>query len=380
LLALGCAGSPLAAATSPPIDTQVGQLNAIRQQCIDAALAVQQRERTIGALDVAVRAMQAGIAVKNREIATSRVQQAALPGALEYLAVAPPEALALASEGPVERRRSTILIAAAVPALTAQVHQLTSQLAALTSASSQLVARQKDIDDARAGFARDRDTLAPLVAKRNTLIGQILHGDGEAASMAGNGAGDLSDLIKNADAAADRRDKALLVRLKSLYTVPGKPPPSPADPTKPKALRALDAPQALMVWPVSGELIQRFGETDRYGQPSQGLTIQGVPNGVAVAPFDGQVDYIGPFQDYGLILIICHAGGYHSLLAGLGHVDVTMGQWLLAGDPVGSLPDPTDKGTGIAFYFELRRDGRPVDPRSRLVSRDQKTEDTRVHE
>ena len=188
------------------------------------------------------------------------------------------------------------------------------------------------------------------------------------------------DLIKKADAAADQRDKDLLVRLKMLYTVPGKPPPNPSDPTKPKTLRALDAPQARMVWPVSGELAHRFGDADGDGRPGQGLTIQGVPGGVVVAPFDGQVDYAGKFQGYGLILIIRHAGGYHSLLAGLGHVDVTTGQWLLAGEPVGSLPDADDKGAGANCYFELRGDGRPVDPQSRLGSRDQKTEDTRVRE
>jgi septal ring factor EnvC (AmiA/AmiB activator) len=135
-----------------------------------------------------------------------------------------------------------------------------------------------------------------------------------------------------------------------------------------------------MVWPISGELVHRFGEADRYGRPSQGLTVQGISDGVVVTPFDGRVDYVGRFQGYGLILIIRHGGGYHSLLAGLGHVDVTAGQWLLAGEPVGSLPDNDDKGAGATFYFELRRDGRPVDPQSRLVGRDQKIEDTRVRE
>jgi murein hydrolase activator len=381
LTALGCAASPLAAATLAPIDSQVGQLEAIRQQCVDTALGMQQRERTIGALDLAIHAMRNGIDSKNREITTSREQQEALLGALERLALAPSEALALVPEGPVDRLRSSILIAAAVPALTAQARQLTSQLAALSSATSQIETRQKDIDDARAVIAKGRDTLVQLVARRNALIGQMLHDDGKVASLVGSDdASDLFDLIKKADAAADQRDKDLLVRLKMLYTVPGKPPPRPSDPTKPKTLRALDAPQARMVWPVSGELIHRFGDADRYGRPGQGLTIQGVSDGVVVAPFDGKVDYIGPFQGYGLILIIRHAGGYHSLLAGLGHVDVTMGQWLLAGEPVGSLSDADDKGTGATLYFELRRDGRPVDPQSRLGSRDQKTEDIRVRE
>ena len=366
----------------PPIDAQAGQLDIIRQQCIDGAQAVQTRERSIGALDLALGALENSVDGKNKEIATSREQQEALLGALERLALAPPEALVLAPEGPVDRRRSTILMAAAVPALSGKARELSNQLAAVTSTRDRIDSRQKDIDAARAALAQGREALTQLVARRNALAGQLLHDDGKQASSisAGDQASDLFDLIKKADAAADQRDKDLLVRLKMLYTVPGKPPPNPSDPTKPKTLRALDAPQARMLWPVSGELAHRFGDADRDGQPSQGLTIQGVPGGVVAAPFDGQVDYAGKFQGYGLILIIRHAGGYHSLLAGLGHVDVTTGQWLLAGEPVGSLPEANDKGAGANFYFELRGDGRPVDPQSRLGSRDPKTEDTRVRE
>lgn len=381
-LAVAGAGLPLGAATLPPIDAQATQLDVIRQQCIDGAQAVQTHERSIGALDFALRAMQNSVDGKKREIATSREQQEVLLGALERLALAPPEALVLAPEGPVDRMRSSILMAAAVPALSARAHELKNQLAALTSTRDQIDARQKDIDAARAALAQSRDALIQLVARRNALAGQLLHDDGKQAAptSAGDQASDLFDLIKKADAAADQRDKDLLVRLKILYTVPGKPPPNPSDPTKPKTLRALDAPQARMVWPVSGELAQRFGDADRYGRPSQGLTIQGVSGGVVVAPFDGQVDYVGKFQGYGLILIIRHAGGYHSLLAGLGHVNVTTGQWLLAGEPVGGLPGADDKGAGANIYFELRGDGRPVDPQSRLGSHDQKTEDIRVRE
>src|SRR5262249_15278651 len=142
---------------------------------------------------------------------------------------------------------------------------------------------------------------------------------------------------KRASAAADQRDKDLLARLRPINGAPAKNAPPPSDPTRPKGLRALDTQRTEMVWPVAGELTHRFGEADTSGRPSQGLTLQAMPDGVVVAPFDCRVDYVGPFRSYGLILIIRHSAGYHSVLAGLGHVDVTTGQWLLAGEPVGSL-------------------------------------------
>jgi septal ring factor EnvC (AmiA/AmiB activator) len=382
VLSLAVPAPPLVAATLAPTDAQIGQLDAIRRQCIDAAQAVQMRERSIGALDIAIRAMRNGIDGKSKEIAASREQQRALLGGLERLSLAPPEVLGFAPERAMDRIRGAILMKAAVPTVSAKIRELSSQLAALTSMRDQIDTRKKDTDAARAALAQGRDALAPLVARRNAMTAQLLHDDGKQAAPApGDQASDLSDLINKADAATDQRNKELLVRLKALYSVQGKSlPPNPSDPTKPKTLRALDAPSAQIAWSISGEVARRFGDADRSGQPSQGLTIQGVPDGVVIAPFDGEVDYVGRFKGYGLILIIRHAGGYHSLLAGLSHVDVTTGQWLLAGEPVGSLPDAGDKGAGANFYFELDRDGRPVDPQSRLASRDQKTEDIRVRE
>jgi len=380
LVTLACAPG-VASATPPPTENQVSQLDMMRQQCITAAAAVQRREKSIGALDLAIKVMERGVETKKKEIGLRRDEQEALLGALERLARAPPEALAFAHEGPVERQRSAILIGAAVPALATQALELSGQLATLTTAQQQVETRRKDVDDARAALAKSRDQLTQLVNRRNTLIAQLLHDDDKStpADPIGDQASDLVDLIKKADAATEQRDKDLLVRLRVLYgsAVKG---PTPPDPTKPKNLRALDAPRLDMSWPVAGELTHRFGEADRYGRPSQGLSLQAVPGALVVAPFDGRIDYVGPFRGYGLILIIRHGGGYHSLLAGLGHVDVTTGQWLLAGEPVGSLAEADENSAGATLYFELRREERPVDPQSRLASRDQRTEDTRVRE
>ena len=383
LLLAALTGGLGVAAPSAPLDGQINQLETVRQQCVAAALALQQRERAIGALDLAIGVMVRGVESKTKEIAQSHEDEELLLGALERLARAPPEALAFAPEGPVDRLRSAILIAAAVPALTARARELAGQLSALANVRAQIDARRNEIDDSRAALAKSRDQLAQLVGRRNTLIAQVLHDDDKAIAAAsaalGDQASDLYDLIKRADAATDQRDKELAVRLRVLYGTGAKAPP-PTDPTRPKTVRPLDASKAEMVWPISGELVHRFGEADRYGRPSQGLTLQALPQGVVVSPYDGRVDYVGSFRDYGLILIIRHTGGYHTLLAGLGRVDVKTGQWLLAGEPVGSLADADDKSAGATFYFELRREGRPVDPQSRLGSRDQKTEDTRVRE
>lgn len=364
-----------------PLDAQIAQLDATREQCIATALAVKQRERSIGALDLAVGVMSRGAESKQQELVETRKEQEQLIGALARLARAPPEALAFAPEGPVDRLRSGVLIAAAVPALANQARMLTGQLSALNTVKTHITTRRNEVDDARAALDKSRETLAQLIAKRTELTSQILHDDGKppTGEKLAEQASDLFDLIKRADAEADRRDKELLIRLRTSGPITKGASP-PLDPTKPKALRSLDTPKTTMLWPVSGDLVHRFGEADQYGRPSQGLTLSAVPNALIVSPFDGRIDFIGTFRGYGLILIIRHSGGYHSLLAGLGHADVTIGQWLLSGEPVGTLAGADDKNASATFYMELRRDGRPVDPQSRLASRDEKTEDNRVRE
>jgi septal ring factor EnvC (AmiA/AmiB activator) len=96
------------------------------------------------------------------------------------------------------------------------------------------------------------------------------------------------------------------------------------------------------------------------GEASHGLLLETRPGAQIVATFDGRVVYAGLFRRYGLILILEHGGRYHSLLAGLGRIDVVLGQWVVAGEPVGLMASPTEGRP--ALYLELRHNGQPIDP------------------
>jgi septal ring factor EnvC (AmiA/AmiB activator) len=83
-------------------------------------------------------------------------------------------------------------------------------------------------------------------------------------------------------------------------------------------------------------------------------------------------------------LIIEHGGGYHTVLAGLDQVDAVVGQWLLAGEPVGVMGagegsgDAASAGGRPKLYLELRRDGQPIDPVPWFGAADTKTADTKA--
>jgi septal ring factor EnvC (AmiA/AmiB activator) len=380
------AALPAATPEKPPADPAIAELNAIRSQCIAAAHRVQQDERAAAALDFAIGTMERGAAAKQQQFEQNGQKEGQLLGALERLARAPRAALAFAGERPIDRARGAFLLAALIPALEAQAKTLSAELASLAAERAQIKAGRPELEAAIKALAESREALAALIGKRQDVIAKLLPNSGKSQPIAnldeliarlqpddkagvaanpGDQASDLLDLIKRADLETDRRNKELLVRLRA-----PKGAPPPADPTRPANLRALDAPHTTLVWPVAGELANRFGQTDAAGRAGQGLNLNASPSALVVAPFDGQVEYAGIFRDYGLILIIRHGGGYHSALAGLGRVDVTGGQWLLAGEPVGAMPGADDRNAGAMFYLELRRDGRPVDPQSRLASRE----------
>ena len=71
------------------------------------------------------------------------------------------------------------------------------------------------------------------------------------------------------------------------------------------------------------------------GLLAKGITITSRAGAQVVAPFDGIVAFAGPFRGYGQLLIVEHSEGYHTLLAGLGRIDIAAGQRILAGEPVG---------------------------------------------
>ena len=107
--------------------------------------------------------------------------------------------------------------------------------------------------------------------------------------------------------------------------------------------------------PVLGRVTRAFGAAGE-GGPARGLTLQAAAGARVVSPCAGRAVFAAPFRSFGQLLIVDCGDGYHFVLAGLDRLDAAPGQRLLAGEPVGQLGE-------AALYLELRRNGKPVDPR-----------------
>ncbi len=140
-------------------------------------------------------------------------------------------------------------------------------------------------------------------------------------------------------------------------------------------LPALDVRRfrGLLPMPVErGRVVVPFGDRrdPRFGTriPHPGWDID-APFGEAVrAVFDGTVVYADWLRGYGLVLVIDHGHGVHSVYAHLSMILAPRGTRVEQGDEIGRVGD-TGSLRGPYLYLEVREDGKPVDP-GRWIRRD----------
>lgn len=134
--------------------------------------------------------------------------------------------------------------------------------------------------------------------------------------------------------------------------------------TPPKRAAVASAPPLRvggLGWPVSGNLLASYGGALPDGRRSDGVLIA-APAGTAVkAVADGTVVFADWMTGYGNILIIDHGNGYMSLYAHNDGLLRDAGDAVKRGDAVASVGTSGGQDRP-ALYFELRRNGSPVNP------------------
>ncbi|MBM3568111.1 MAG: hypothetical protein FJX46_05070 [Alphaproteobacteria bacterium] len=318
-----------------------GELGELRQALIAAAGEAQQREDEIAQYEDRI----AHLSELERELLNQldrrRAETAGTLGALQRLARRPPEALVLADGTAVDVVRTAMLLKAVVPALAADAETLRGELAELAELRAEVEAERARLGAAVQALDRQQLVLARLFERKTRE---------QAASQQQT----QVEAKRVAALAAQSGDlRALVARLESARIAPPRE-------------RDFVLPKGALPLPVRGQITRRFGQTNDVGHVERGMSIAARTGGQVVAPFDGEVQFAGPFRGFGLVLILAHADAYHSLMAGLGRIDVEPGQSLLSGEPVGVMP--SESGKAPVLYLELRRQGDPVNPLPWLAS------------
>jgi murein hydrolase activator len=117
-----------------------------------------------------------------------------------------------------------------------------------------------------------------------------------------------------------------------------------------------------LAWPVSGHLVARYGDARAGGVHWDGVLVAAERGAPVKAVGGGRVIYADWLPGLGLLAIVDHGDGYLSLYGHNERLYKAAGESVGAGEVIAAAGD--SGGTGrTELYFEIRKGGKPVDPR-----------------
>jgi septal ring factor EnvC (AmiA/AmiB activator) len=332
----------------------------LNQTLIGTGKRVQALETEIEKTERRMEALSNNEAEIRASLAERRDVLAEVLGALQRMGRRPPPALLVRPEDALASVRSAILLGAVVPTLRGAAEELTADLKQLIALRTE-IGRERDRLRADAtALAEDRTRIRLLLEEkraRRAASEVALAGEERKATALAEQATSLRELIglmEKEIAAAARASAEADKAAAAIEKAPGTAPPtSLGNAGRMAPAVAFAEARGLLPRPVNGTLVKRFGDRDDLG-----------------ATADGWVVYAGPFRSYGQLLIINAGGGYHVLLAGMERIDVQLGQFVLAGEPVAAMATPRLASAGAldigaiqpVLYIEFRKDGNSIDP------------------
>ena len=296
--------------------------------------------------------------------------------AIQRIETQAPPAILAAPDDAADAARAAGLMADVAPALRERADALLLELEALRDVRAEILDEQNNLAEAETALSAQRLELEVLIAERRGLEARRRN---EAASFAdaASSAGDRARSLRSLIGELQRMAQVSPTLSPRRATAPdGLPEPrmrparglvearAPAAPLQ--TMRFADARGQLRP-PAAGDIVRGFGQADEDGSASEGIFIRTRARAQVISPFDARVEFAGPFNTYGGLLILNVGDDYYIVLAGMSVTYASAGQSVLAGEPVGAMPDSPE--TAPELYLELRRGSSAVDPGPWLSSR-----------
>jgi septal ring factor EnvC (AmiA/AmiB activator) len=210
-----------------------------------------------------------------------------------------------------------------------------------------LVRFQQDIEDNLQEKADEERRLRDLRAQQATSLARAKRSARETDRRIAQLADDekrLTDVVAALEAARVRAERG--------------------SPNAGRTSSAFSAAGGRLDWPVTGPLLYNFGRVVNPNNTTvrwNGIGIE-APVGTPVhAVAAGRVRIAEPFGTYGLTVIIEHPGGDYSVYGSLERLSVRKGDVVSRGQVIGYVGS-SDPALGPHLHFELRPQGRPIDP------------------
>ena len=352
----------------------------INAELIKTARRTQEAEEAISATERRLLTLAANEKSIRASLAERRGVLAELLAALQRIGRKPPPALVARPDDALAAVRSAILLGAVLPELRIEADALAADLAELVALETKMTDERDLLKGEVTTLAEERARLQKLIEEKKKG-GEVSTASLEAErKTAGELAGQVTSLkdligkletdIAAARGAAEAAAKADAEAAVAKAEGKGKPAKvALADTGRITPAMAFDDARGLAPLPVKGVIVREYGAPDGIGGEAKGRSIATRAGAQVVAPADGWVVYAGAFRSYGQLLIVNVGGGYHIVLAGMERIDVELGQFVLAGEPVAVMGTrKLASATAVdilssqpVLYVEFRKDGTAID-------------------
>jgi septal ring factor EnvC (AmiA/AmiB activator) len=341
----------------------------LNQQLIDVAARVRDAEARVADAEARLHTLDAHEQEIKGSLDARRSEVTEVLAALQRAGRRTPPALLVRPEDALQSLRTAMLLGAVIPDLRARAQKLAADLGELVTVRNTITGERDRLTADRDKLRDDQTRLAALIDERQRQqsgIEKDIEAEGARAIALARQVDNLQGLIakmeqdvksaaKAAAAAnqnAGRNDPALL-----------------KDARRTSPAIAFASAKGLFKLPVNGTKIRDFGGSDGTGGVDKGISLATRPGAQVTTPCDGWVVYAGPFRSYGQLLILNAGGGYHVLIAGMERISVSIGQFVLAGEPVATMGSTSQVASILAtnasqpvLYVEFRKDGTSIDP------------------
>jgi len=364
------------------IDTEIQSIRADRARLSEALIAttakVQEAERGVAAADERLAILNAKADSISGSLAARRTAIVEVLAALQRMGAHPPPAILVRPGDMAEAVRAATVLSSLVPDLKDQADALRRDVENLSKTKESISRERGGLARTVASLALEKERLAALVEARQQSLSSAedaLASQQKRAAELAKQASTLKDLIGRLEADVAQREAAANAALAADKRT--------AQDIEAKAAGARAAKSAQLEpetafaeakgrvrLPAAGMIVKTFGSPDGFGGIEHGVSIETLAGAVVSAPADGAILFSGRYRTYGQLLIINAGGGYYLLLAGMDAINVSPGQFVLSGEPVGVMGDGTTRMAAAAavgaaqpvLYIELRKDGTAIDP------------------
>ena len=330
-----------------------GEVQNVQKQMIRLARTVQEKEEDLTRLENRQAQMQAREKELEQSLALTNRQMVQIVTGLQTLAIRPPELALMEVRTPLDTLRSRMLMGYSLPVVQGTNRQVREDLAELSRLKADLEEQIVRIRFAQSQLSEQSSQMDRLLQQKAMLQAQyqVSHTQSrEKVKALGAQAKDLKDLL-------DRLEREKEARIAQQRAQQQQQQVAQQVSLEPQMTGNFAKAKGRLPYPIRGTIIGRFGDETLGGAHSKGITISGRSAARVIAPFDGVVLFAGPFKNYGQVIILDHGDSYLTLLAGLDSVNPSVGQSVLAGEPIGQM-----KIAKAELYVEIRHNGQVLDP------------------